>query len=235
MKQGGCSGETYVDRLWDWWKGEEIDDEEDREKCQEEGQCAVVMRRRGKPADTCTEAGQQQQMITSSTVFRTYESGYSRKAKKHCRRNTCPAAWQQRMPQEIWIIFRHISFNDKKEEIWEGGSCRVGAASHFGRAYSDYDQCYNFLHMISYLGFGGEWSMADFPDSHRRRRPQLHAACLIYLTIISLAQTDSCRDRCTGSRCSGVIAAPDGPIRKPQTHRTTSEGPEPHPLTSCEL
>ncbi len=75
--------------------------------------------------------------------------------------------------------------------------------------------------------------MSDIPDSHRRRGPQLHTACLIYLTIISTAQTDSassCRDRCTGSRRVGVSAAPDGPIRKPQTHRETSEGPEPHPL-----
>lgn len=75
--------------------------------------------------------------------------------------------------------------------------------------------------------------MSDIPDSHRRRRPQLHEACLIYLTIISLAQTDSassCRDRCTGSRCVRVSAAPDGTMRKPQTHRMTSEGPEPHPL-----
>ncbi len=33
-----------------------------------------------------------------------------------------------------------------------------------------------------------------------------------------------------GKRCVGVSAAPDGPITKPQTPRTTSEGPAPHPL-----
>ena len=71
--------------------------------------------------------------------------------------------------------------------------------------------------MNSYSVWEG-WSVSDVSDSHKRRRPQLHTACLIYLTIISLAQTDSassCGDRCTGSRRVGVSAAPDGPIRKP--------------------
>lgn len=76
-----------------------------------------------------------------------------------------------------------------------------------------------FLHMNSCFVWEG-WSVSDIPDSHRRRRPQLHTARLIYPTIISLAQTDSFyRDRCTGSRHVGVSAAPDGPIRKPLTHR----------------
>lgn len=93
------------------------------------------------------------------------------------------------------------------------------------------------------LSFGGRWSggwwwsVLDIPDSRRRRRPQLHEACLIYLTIISLAQTDSassCRDRCSGSSLVWVSTAPGGPIRKPQTRRSTSEGPEPHPLKSLD-
>lgn len=85
-------------------------------------------------------------------------------------------------------------------------------------------------HFIVQLG--RRWSASDILDGNRRRRPQLHAGCLICLIITSLFQTHSpslCRDRCTGSRYVGVSTAPDGPIRGPQTHSTTSEGPRTAP------
>lgn len=108
---------------------------------------------------------------------------------------------------------------------WQRRGVRFASYFKIGtKAASD-----NIFSIWIHTYFWRAWAVWDIPDSHRRRRPQLHAACLMCLSIISLAQTisvSSCRGRFTGRACVGVSAAPDGPIRKPQTQMKTSEDPE---------
>lgn len=62
--------------------------------------------------------------------------------------------------------------------------------------------------------------MTDIPDIHGRGKPQLHRTGLLYITIISSAQTDAaclCRDTCSGSRCvEGSVLCMMGQLKSPR-------------------